>query len=386
MRLQLALLTSTALLLLSGRGRTDGDITTRMSSEVSSYNDTQHVTAVTPTIAGTVARPSAGWSVDGRYLADIISAASVDIVSTASPRWTELRHAATLGGRYKPRDFGQSISGSFSREPDYLSLSLAGGVEHDFLAKAVTLSLGYAYGHDTIGRSGTPFDVFSRTLVKHAFKPSAVFVLDRSSVLTLVGDVILERGDGSKPYRYIPMFTASSADKIPAGASIDLVNSLRLPERPLEQLPLARDRFAVTARYAHRADTVTLRLEERLYTDSWGMWASTTDFRPIFDVGSRVSLWTHLRLHAQRAVSFWKRAYVIDENGSIPALRTGDRELGTLASVTAGGGFRWALGHTRPDSWVLSTQLDGTYTTFFDTLYVKRRLAGFLAIALEVEL
>lgn len=386
MRLQLNLPFAAAVLLLSSQGHTDSDLTARASSEVSSYNDTQNVTAITPTIAGSLSRPSAGWSVDGRYLADVISAASVDIVSTASPRWTELRHAATLGGRYKPRSFGQSISGSFSREPDYLSLSLGGALEHDFFAKALTLSLGYSYGHDTIGRSGTPFEVFSRTLIKHAFKPAAVFILDRSSVLTLVGDVILERGDGSKPYRYIPMFSPSAAERVPVGASIDLVNSLRLPERPLEQLPLARDRFALTARYARRVGTVTTRLEERVYGDSWGMWASTTDLRPIFDVGPRVSLWTHFRMHFQHAVSFWQRAYVIGENQSIPALRTGDRELGSLASFTAGGGFRWAVGRTRPDSWVLSTQLDGTYTTFFDALYVRRRLAGFLAIALEVEL
>ena len=386
MRLQLALLSSGAVLLAAGRSSGEGDLTTRASSEVSSYNDTQSVTAITPTIAGSVGSPSAGWSVDGRYLADVISAASVDIVSTASPRWTELRHAATLGGRYKPRNFGQSLSGSLSREPDYLSLSLAGGVEHDFFAKALTASLSYAYGHDTIGRTGTPFDVFSNTLIKHAFKPSAVFVLNRSSTLTVVGDVILERGDSSKPYRYIPMFAPGAAALVPAGASVDLVNSLRLPERPLEQLPLSRDRFALTARYAQRVSTVTTRVEERVYTDSWGLWASTSDLRPIFDVSGRVSLWTHVRLHLQRAVSFWKRAYVIDESQSIPALRTGDRELGSLSTITAGGGFRWAVGRTRPDNWVLTTQLDGSYTTFYDTLYVKRRLAAFLAIGVEAEL
>jgi hypothetical protein len=35
---------------------------------------------------------------------------------------------------------------------------------------------------------------------------------------------------------------------------------------------------------------------------------------------------------------------------------------------------------------VLTTQLDGTYTTFYDTLYVRRRLAAFLAIGVEAEL
>jgi hypothetical protein len=43
-----------------------------------------------------------GCSLHGSYLADIVSAASVDIVSTASPRWTEVRHAGSLSGSEEP--------------------------------------------------------------------------------------------------------------------------------------------------------------------------------------------------------------------------------------------------------------------------------------------
>ena len=56
---------------------------------------------------------------------------------------------------------------------------------------------------------------------------------------------------------------------VPVGATVDLVNATRLPARPLEQLPLARDRYSLGARYMHRFRTATLRLEERLYLDSW---------------------------------------------------------------------------------------------------------------------
>ena len=85
------------------------------------------------------------------------------------------------------------------------------------------------------------------------------------------------------------------------------------------------------ARYAHRYDASTVRLKQRLYLDSWGLLASSTDGRYFVDLGRRWSLWPHARLHVQSGVTFWKCAYsVIGGPGgdwSVPTYRTGDREL-----------------------------------------------------------
>src|SRR5688572_1506917 len=61
--------------------------------EFSGYADTDAVSVVTPAIEATLKNPLAGWSATGSYLVDVVSAASVDIVSTASTHWTEVRHA-----------------------------------------------------------------------------------------------------------------------------------------------------------------------------------------------------------------------------------------------------------------------------------------------------
>ena len=55
----------------------------------------------------------AGWSVGGQYLVDIVSAASVDIVSTASRHWKEVRHAGALDAAYEPGTLGVRASGTF---------------------------------------------------------------------------------------------------------------------------------------------------------------------------------------------------------------------------------------------------------------------------------
>jgi hypothetical protein len=253
----------------------------------------------------------------------------------------------------------------------------------DFEEKNKTLTVGYGYSHDTAGRCGadgacTSFDVFARQLDRSAFNVGYTWVVDAATLGTLSTDVVVENGDQSKPYRYIPMFSPATAPFVQKGASIGFVNAYRLPERPLEQLPLELFRVALTGRYAHRFDGSTLRLEERIYDDDWGLVASTTDGRWILDLGRRIELWPHVRFHAQSSAVFWKRAYISGaSNGwDLPEYRTGDRELGPLWTFDGGMGLRLYLGKSgRPEQWALQFSYDGMYTSFLDDLYVTQRTA-----------
>jgi hypothetical protein len=357
-------------------------IDVRATTEFGSYADTDHVFVQTPSLSGTLSNPTAGWSVDARYLVDVVSAASVDIVSTASRRWEEVRQEGSVSAAFKPGAFGASASGIVSSEPDYVSWTAGGAFTQDVLAKNVTWLLAYYHAHDIAGRTGTPFSVFSHAINREAFKAGVTLVLGPSTIAALVGDVVVESGDPSKPYRYIPLFAPGTV--VPLGASIDQVNQLRTSARPLEQLPLSRSRFALTGRLAHRFRRATLRLEERLYADSWLLVASTTDARLLLDVGSRVEVGPHLRLHAQTAVDFWQRAYVLEPGFNYPALRTGDRELGPLVNVTTGFTLRIAVGPDRaPDAWTLGFDVNTIGTQFLDDLYVTDRLAAVGSMFLE---
>ncbi len=368
----------------------DDPTTKRASMEFATYNDSDHVTVVTPSIALAIENAS-GASLHATYLVDVVSAASADIVSSASSRWKEVRHAGTVSADYKPHDFGVTVGTSVSSEPDYLSYGAYATVTKDFDEKNWTLFFGYGFSHDVIGRCGdygacTPFSVFSRNLQRGSFNGGVDFVIDRASLASITGDVIIENGDQSKPYRYIPMFAADVAPKIPNGASIDTVNQARLPERPLEQLPLSRRRLALTGRYAHRLDASTVRLEERVYDDSWGLVASSSDARWIFDLGRRFAIWPHARFHVQNSVSFWQRAYVSGPapGWDLPLYRTGDRELGPLWTVEGGFGLKWYLGSAaEPERWALQISGDAMYTSFLDDLFLTQRTAILGALGLE---
>jgi hypothetical protein len=356
------------------------------------YDDTDHVNVFSPAINGTVSSPTAGWNVGATYLVDIVTAASPDIVSEASSYFREVRNAGSLTGGYKPGLYGVQATANVSREPDYLSLGGGLAVTADLDDKRVTPRLAFNYTHDTIGRSTTPFSVFHQTFQVAEVEGTSTFVLSPTSLLLAGATVDFERGNQSKPYRYVPMFDpVSVAPFVPVGASVDLVNSVRLPMRPLEQLPLERNRYAIGMRFAHRFSTSTLRIEERLYYDSWQQVATTTDFRYIFDFTRRLRVWPHVRFNAQNGADFYKLAYSATVNPttnqvSIPTYRTDDRELSPLVTGTAGGGFRIAL--TSPEAkaqYGLSFQADVAYTQFFDALFVENRTAGFGSIGFDAE-
>lgn len=186
--------------------------------------------------------------------------------------------------------------------------------------------------------------MFSRKLDYHSFTLGASRVMSPPVVLGLFADGIVERGDQSKPYRYIPMLDAATSLRLWPGASAAKVAGARVQARPLEQLPLERERAALTGRLAWR-----------LYADTWGLQATTTDARWSFEVTERVTLCPHVRAHFQNGVSFWARTYVAANAGDLPALRTGDRELSPLSSGGLG-----AAG--RVDDFVLQATLDGVYT------------------------
>jgi len=365
--------------------RQESLFTAHIGTEYGQYGDTDHVFVETPSIAGAVASPTAGWSVGAHYLVDVVSAASVDIVSTASRAWHEVRQEGSLQAAYKPKAFGVQANAAVSDEPDYLSLSAGAAVTQDLVNKNVTWLLGYSHGHDVAGRTGTPFSVFSHVIDRDAFSGVLTLVMSRTTVGSLIGDTVFENGDPSKPYRYIPLFAPGTS--VPRGASIDLVNSLRVSARPLEQLPLSRQRYGLTMRLAHRYPRATLRLDERLYVDSWTMKATTTDARYLMDLGPRVETGPHARLHAQTAVDFWQRAYTFGPGFQVPALRTGDRELGPLINLTGGWMLRVGIGsEATPSSWVLGFDLNTTSTQYLDDLYVTQRTSVLGGVTLETEL
>jgi Protein of unknown function (DUF3570) len=357
-----------------------------VSLETTGYMDSDHVNVFSPSITGGLADDVAGWSVNGHYLVDVVSAASVDIVSTASPHWTEVRHAGSLTGSITIDPITLGALAVISREPDYLSITGGGTLGFDLMQKNVSPYFAFSHEVDSVGRTDLPHEYWRPKNVTN-LQGGVTLVLSRSSIGSLQWDGAFERGYLAKPYRYVPLFAPGQSAAVGPGASIDQVNQQRLTARPSEQLPTARDRYAISGHLAHRFAASTLRLDERLYADTWGVLASTSELRYIIDASRRLELWPHLRYHVQGAASFWERAYeaVREPDGTlgVPVLRTGDRELSPLQTIVLGAGTRIALAERPGTEWDLVLEVDVGETHFSDALYITQRLMGYSTLAIE---
>ncbi|MFO0677787.1 MAG: DUF3570 domain-containing protein [Polyangiaceae bacterium] len=363
----------------------------RMGMEGAVYADSLAVQVFSPRINASITSPTAGWNVGAGYLLDVFTAASPDIVSMASTKYAEKRHAVNFGGGYKPGLYGVQGGASMSREPDYLSLSANLAVSADLNDKLITPRLSYQISSDTIGRKTLSCDACNRGFLTHQMDAGVTLVLSPTTIFLVGVTFQMERGDQSKPYRNVAMFDEATAARVTAGESPEVVNQYRLTAKPFEQLPLSRNRHALSMRIQKRFPTATARLEERLYFDSWGTKASSTDARYIMDVHKSVRAWPHLRVHFQTAADFYQLAYVARQNDAdavidIPTFRSGDRELSPLITATGGGGIRFAL--TSAEAKVqlgLTVQADIAYTRFFNALYTRQRAAIYSSVGIDAE-
>ena len=371
------------------------NIVIRAAVDLSAYSDTNSVAVYTPGINASIASPTAGWNVGGNMLLDAVSAASPDIVSTASPPFEEFRYGGGLTAGYKPGLYGAQASGSISSSVDYVSYTGGIRLSADLNDKLVTPTIGYSYSYDRIGRGPKnfqhDFNELKGALDTHGVEAGVTFVMSPTAILLIGGTAQFERGDQSQPYRYVPMFDPDTVSPfVPNGATVDLVNRTRLPVRPLEQLPTERDRFAVGGRFNKRLNNATLRLEQRFYYDTWGVKASSTDARYMVDLSRHLRVWPHLRAHAQSGVNFFQLAYsaVLDPNGGItlPLYRTGDRELAPLLTGTGGGGVRIGLGEPEGEvKYGITIVGDVMYTRYLKSLYVTTRTAVYGSVGFDVE-
>lgn len=362
--------------------------------EYTTYNATDIVNVQSPAIYFSAENPTTGWQLGASFLVDVVSSASPDIVATASRRYDEVRIAGSVAGSYKIGPAKVGLNGAFSHEGDYAGRGGGVSVSADLFEKRVTPSLSYSFGYDTMGRTKTPWEVFSRDVMRHTIDAGVSVVLNGSTIVAGGGTVQLDVGDYSKPYRHVAMFPDDVAGSLPRGATRDLVVSNRLPIMPFEQVPEdGRNRFAVFGRIAHRFETSTLRADERLYIDDWGLKATTTDLRFLYDVNDQLRVGPHARFHLQSGVDFWKRAYsaipIFANPGdpspvgySYPKYRTGDKENGPMFAATFGLGARYQLS----EIFSASVQVEGIYSQYLDHLYIFDRIGVFTSTNIDMEI
>ena len=147
-------------------------------------------------------RKQVGKSVSlvGNYYVDYVSAASIDVVTQASP-YTEEREQYSFGIDYLRGNTTMRANFVSSEESDFDSTTYAFSVSQDMFGDLTTLTLGYAYGEDVVGRSDDP--TFSRDNRRQLYSVGITQILTRNMIATLNFETATDEGFLNNPYRSV---------------------------------------------------------------------------------------------------------------------------------------------------------------------------------------
>ncbi len=192
------------------------------------------------------------------YYVDMISSASIDVVTTASP-YTEERLQKSIGMDYLRGNTTMSISVTNSEESDFTSDSYSFSVSQGMFGDLTTLTLAYSLGKDEVRRSDD--DTFVREADRQFYSVGLTQIMTRNLIMGMNVETITDEGFLNNPYRTVRYVDSSN----PIGYSYEA-----------ELYPNTRTSTAIgiKARYylPYRA---AIQGEYRFFTDTWGILSHT---------------------------------------------------------------------------------------------------------------
>jgi hypothetical protein len=260
-------------------------------------------------------RKQVGKSVSliGNYYVDYVSSASIDVVTTASP-YTEEREQYSLGIDYLRGNTTMRANYISSTESDFDSTTYAFSVSQDMFGDLTTLTLGYAYGEDVVGRSDDP--TFSRDNRRQLYSVGVTQILTRNLITALNFETATDEGFLNNPYRSVRYFDPNVA----SGFSFE-------PE--LYPATRTSNAVGVRARYflPYRA---AVELEYRFFTDTWDILSNTVALTYIHPWGP-FTFTVKGRYHDQTSAHFYRDLF---PRSQATNFRGRDKELSELTSYS----------------------------------------------------
>lgn len=252
-------------------------------------------------------------SVVSNYYLDMVSSASIDVITTASP-YTEERTQWSLGMDYLRGNTMMSANYVSSVESDFDATTYSLAVSQDMFGDLTTLTLSYAYGDDIVGRSDDP--EFKRENTRQHYGIGLTQILTKNLITSLNVETITDEGFLNNPYRSVRYADPTSA----IGYSFEP-----------ELYPNTRTSNAVglRARYflPYRA---ALEGEYRYFTDTWEIESHTMAVTYVHPVGP----WTFTakyRYYDQVGAAFFQDLF---SRSQATNFRARDKELSDLTSST----------------------------------------------------
>ncbi|MBX7195091.1 MAG: DUF3570 domain-containing protein [Sandaracinaceae bacterium] len=303
--------------------------------------------------------------VTGSYDADVISAATVDVRTAASPRgFRESRHGVGLDLAVAPSStlrYGVSTSGSFA--PDFTSATGGARLAIEDDARIHTFAVSLSASYSSVGRVGDQSPTGDNGAVGASLGWTGV--VSEALVLDLSAAAEASWGYLESPYRFVTIYDTASTRTLAVAE--------RMPDLRLRGALMGRVRIAPT-------DDVFLRGSYRLHADDWGVLGHTAEVAISVAPVPELLVTLEGRYLGQRAASFYRGRY--ETLPEVPELRTRDRELAGSTTLSVAARVELSLPVILEGLPSVFVRGELTHTRLYDTWLLPERVAGVVGVGL----
>ncbi len=259
-------------------------------------------------------RKKAGKSLSfvGNYYVDMVSSASIDVITTASP-YTEERTQWSLGMDYLHGNTTMRVNYTSSVESDFDGETVSFSVSQDMFGDLTTLTLSYALGDDLVRMSTDP--TFEEPLDRQIYGIGITQILTKNLISSLNIETVTEEGYLNNPYRSVRYFDAGTG-------GYDFERELYPNTRTSNAVGL-RMRYFLPYRAA-------IEGEYRFFTDTWDIEGHTVSLSYIHP-WKDFTFTGKLRYHDQTGAHFYRDLF---PGPQATNFRGRDKELSPLTSYT----------------------------------------------------
>ena len=261
------------------------------------------------------------YAVNASYYIDMVSSASIDVITTASP-YKEERTQYGVGFEYLRGKVTYAASFSNSRENDYDADTASLSISQDMFGDLTTVSLSFTRGWDSVTRRGDA--TFADSVDRRMYGVDISQIATKNLILGLSYETITEEGFLNNPYRQVRFLDPDAA----LGYSYE---AERYPRTRTGNALSLRGRWYLPYRAA-------LQAEYRFYTDTWDIGAHTAEVSYTHPLDEEWTFDVHYRYYTQNAAEFYSDLYPRENFQNFLAR---DKELASMQSHTLGFGVAY---------------------------------------------
>jgi uncharacterized protein DUF3570 len=266
-------------------------------------------------------------SVQANHYIDMVSSASIDVETSASP-YDDERTQSSLSVDILHGKSTYTLGAVKSDESDYLANTAFVGVSHDMFGDLTTIGFGYKKGQNDVFRNVKIDGVkqrdpsFSAEMESQSFNVSVSQIITKNLIISGQYEVVTDEGFLRSPYRQVRFFIGPEAQ----GQEFEIYPNTR-----------SSNAGSVRAKYflPYRA---ALDAMYRFYTDTWGVIGHTGELGYVHPLdkpwaGGNWIFEGRVRYYTQTAADFYQDIFPRADFANFMAR---DKELATYDAITAG--------------------------------------------------